>query len=243
MINLNANKITKILGLYGFDGINECMRECVREYYRYESEFVENVATEYSKNFKQIAIDDFSMETGLDVEEAELFNLESDILIKPDGICSDRALLQVFCSYKDKELKEFDSANESRKIMIYSQYAMLVSGYKKCHVIQWNHNTSKIETIKFSKKFIEQTKPIIEGFVEDAIYAISNDSERHLTKIDNSAKAKSAVDSYNKAQGNLVSAINKLNSATDNLNSFCDKKPINVAGLLLTPNDNGVEIS
>lgn len=242
MITLNANKITKILGVYGFDGVNECMRECAREYYRYDSEFIESIATEYSKNFKQLALDDFAMETGLEVEESELFNLASDILIKPDGICSDGALIQAFCSYKDKDINEFSSCHESRKIMIYAQYSMLTSGYKKCHIIQWNSFTSKIETIKFSQKFIDQTKPIVEDFIEDAIHAISNDSERHLTPIDNSAKAKRAVESYNKAQSNLVAAINKLNSATDNLNSFCDKKPINVAGLLLTPNNNGVEI-
>lgn len=242
MINLNANRITKILGLYGFDSINECTRECVREHYGYENDFIESVASEYAKNFKQMALDDFSMESGLDVEESSLFNYGDCISIKPDGICSDGNIIHAVCSYKDRDIEEFESCELSRKIMIYAQYSMLAANTKKCHVIQWNSKTSKIETVKFNKKFIDQTKPIIDDFIYNTIETIETDSDRHLTNIDNSSKAKIAAEKYIKAQQNLTSAINKLNEATEKLNSFCVEEKINVAGLLLIKTNEGIKI-
>lgn len=243
MITLNASKISQALGVYGFDGIDSCTRQCVREYYRAESEFIPSIASEYSSSFKEMAIADFSMETSVDVDEADLFHYGDNIAIKPDGICADGSIVHAICRYTDRDKSEFESCIENQKVMIYAHYSMLASNTTKCHVIQWSSLNSKIETIKFSKKFIDRTMPLINDFTDNVKETIGIDSERHLVPIDSSKKAVNAKESYFKAKSNLAMAREKLKRAKENLSSFCGKDKTNVAGLLLTPSDNGVEIS
>tara|TARA_R110000850_G_scaffold143345_1_gene265676 strand:- start:4887 stop:5618 length:732 start_codon:yes stop_codon:yes gene_type:complete len=243
MITLSASKISQALGVYGFEGIDACTRDCVRSYYQKESEFSQSIASEYSSSFKEMAIADFSMETSIDVDEADFFKYGDYVGIKPDGICADGSIVYAICRYADRNKSEFESCIEQQKVMIYAHYSMLASNTTKCHVIQWSSLNSRIETIKFSKKFIDRTMPLINDFVENVKEAVDLDSERHLVPIDNSKKAINAKESYLKAHSNLAMAREKLRRAQENISSLCDKDKINIAGLLLTPTDNGVEIS
>ena len=62
-ILFNARDVCLALGVYSQKGIDTLIRRKVREYIGLEfDDFVESAASEYSKNFKPMAIADFEME-------------------------------------------------------------------------------------------------------------------------------------------------------------------------------------
>ena len=73
---VTGSRVGAILGLNPWQTREDVMRAMVREYHGAPSEFEGNVATEHGKAHEEEATLDFTLETGLDVEETGFHTFE-----------------------------------------------------------------------------------------------------------------------------------------------------------------------
>ena len=85
-MRITGSRIGAVLGLNSFKTANDVMREMVREYHGYPSEFTGNIATEHGNSHERQAILAFMREADLFVEECGFYPYGDFLGASPDGV-------------------------------------------------------------------------------------------------------------------------------------------------------------
>lgn len=175
---VTGSRVGAILGLNPWQTREDVMRAMVREYHGAPSEFEGNVATEYGKSHEEEAILDFTLETGLDVEETGFHKYEDWAGASPDGLIGDDAILEVKCPYEKRNGGEFKPASEQPHYGAQMQWEMMCTGRSKAYFYQWSRHGHELEIIDRDDDFLREACGVASQFYAE--YLSELDNPEHL---------------------------------------------------------------
>ena len=117
-MRITGSRIGTVLGLNSFHTANDVMREMVREYHGYPSEFTGNIATEHGNSHERQAMLAFMREADIFVEECGFMPHGDFLGASPDGVGAyhdgRKFVLEIKVPFvlRNKENAEFKSINE-----------------------------------------------------------------------------------------------------------------------------------
>lgn len=234
---ITGSRVGAILGLNPWSKPADAMRAMVREYHGAESEFKGNIATEYGTRFESYAQADFEIESGLDVAETgfHAHPFHDWLGASPDGLVGSDAVLEIKCPYGKRTALSHDFESYTKQPHYYAQMQieMYCTGRKKCHFYQWSEAGSKMETVDFSKEWIDTNIPKLKAFYEKYLKEIDN--EAHLVDLVQTREAQHLADEYTAAKAAMDEAKARLDEAKAKLVEAAEGKKTNISGLLVYP--------
>ena len=165
---VTGSNVGAILGLSPFMKREDVMRNMVRQYHGYPSEFKGNIATDYGTYHEPLAIMDYVQKTD-NVVIPTGFSLYEDWLgASPDGLINDDGLLEVKCPYgqRDKNPPEFKSIDYQTHYWMQIQIQLLVTGREWCHFYQWSAHGEMLETVWANPLAIDKYLPELKAFYD-----------------------------------------------------------------------------
>lgn len=99
---ITGSRAGAILGLSKWADRDSVMRDMVRAYFKAEQEFKGNEATEHGNKYEPLAIQDYELETGNEVQSVGfLTNPDIDwIGVSPDGLVGEDGGVEIKCPYR-----------------------------------------------------------------------------------------------------------------------------------------------
>ena len=166
---VTGSSVGAILGMSPFMKPEDVMRNMVREYHNYPSEFKGNVATDYGTYNEPLAIMDYELSTNNSVVATGFHNYEDWLGASPDGLINNDGLLEVKCPYgqRDKNPPEFKSIDYQTHYWMQIQIQLLVTGREWCHFYQWSAHGEMLETVWFNPLAIDKYLPELRAFYEE----------------------------------------------------------------------------
>lgn len=170
-----------ILGLSPFSGRADVMRRMVREYHGAESEWKDNQAVTHGRNHEAVAILDFRIETGLDVEPVGFLPWGDWLGASPDGLTSDGGVLEVKVpfSLRKAEKPQFKTLADQPHYYAQVQLELLCADATHAWFYQWSANGSKLERIEPDQAWRDEYLPALHDFWLEYLDAIKAPDE-HL---------------------------------------------------------------
>ena len=176
---VTGSRVGAILGLNPWQTREDVMRAMVREYHGAPREFEGNIATEHGKAHEEEATLDFTLETGLDVEETGFHTYEDWAGASPDGLIqSENAVLEVKCPYGKRNGGEFKTAAEQPHYVAQMQWEMMCTGRSKAYFYQWSRHGHKLEIIDRDDDFLREACGSARQFYAE--YLSELDNPEHL---------------------------------------------------------------
>ena len=165
---VTGSSVGAILGMSPFMKPEDVMRNMVREYHNYPSEFKGNVATDYGTYNEPLAIMDYELSTNNSVVATGFHNYEDWLGASPDGLINNDGLLEVKCPYgqRDKNPPEFKSIDYQTHYWMQIQIQLLVTGREWCHFYQWSAHGEMLETVWFNPLAIDKYLPELRAFYD-----------------------------------------------------------------------------
>ena len=136
-MRITGSRIGAILGLSPWQKPDDVIREMVRQYHGYPSEFVENPATQHGRHNEQRALLCFMRETGLEVEQCGFFEYGDRMGASPDGLTGDGGVLELKVPYSLRNGGEFKPLSEQPHYYAQLQMEMLATGRKHAWFAQY----------------------------------------------------------------------------------------------------------
>ena len=136
-MRITGSRIGAILGLSPWQKSDDIIREMVRQYHGYPSEFVENPATQHGRHNEQRALLAFMRETGLDVEQCGFFEYGDRMGASPDGLTSDGGVLELKVPFGLRNGGEFKPLSEQPHYYAQVQMEMLATGRTHAYFSQY----------------------------------------------------------------------------------------------------------
>ena len=166
---VTGSSVGAILGMSPFMKPEDVMRNMVREYHNYPSEFKGNVATDYGTYHESLAIMDYVQSTNNIVVPTGFHTYEEWLGASPDGLINDDGLIEVKCPYgqRDKNPPEFKSIDYQTHYWMQIQIQLLVTGREWCHFYQWSAHGEMLETVWFNPLAIDKYLPELRAFYEE----------------------------------------------------------------------------
>ena len=166
---VTGSSVGAILGMSPFMKPEDVMRNMVREYHNYPSEFKGNVATDYGTYNEPLAIMDYELSTNNSVVATGFHNYEDWLGASPDGLINNDGLLEVKCPYgqRDKNPPEFKSIDYQTHYWMQIQIQLLVTGREWCHFYQWSAHGEMLETVWANPLAIDKYLPELRAFYEE----------------------------------------------------------------------------
>ena len=241
---ITGSAIGAILGVSPFTKPKDVMRRMVRDANGYESEFTGNIATDFGTANEPVAILDFMLETGLQVEETG-FHIHPDydwLGASPDGFVGDDAVIEIKCPFGKRDSSEFVSINEQLHYMAQIQYEMFCTGRKKCYFFQWSPKGTMLEVVEFQQSFIDGTLPRLKEFYDKFQLEIKN-PEKHLAPLVKTIDACKASTRYEEALKVFNEAKSELDEAKEELIKLASGNKTVIGDLLVYPIEKQGSIS
>lgn len=166
---ITASRVPAILGYDPYRTADDVLREMVREYHGYPSEFTGNAATQWGIDNEDRARADYEGDTGNWVDEVGLVvHPEHDWLAaSPDGLIGDDGYLEIKCPYSGK--LEPRTAWE-----IQVQFGLHVTQRSWGHLYIWTPSAAKIETIVYQPDFLRKHGETLFDFIDSFAYETKN---------------------------------------------------------------------
>jgi putative phage-type endonuclease len=155
---VTGSNVGAILGLSPFMKREDVMRNMVRQYHGYPSEFTGNVATRYGTYNEPNALADYELKFNTKVELTGFHTFEDWLGASPDGLINDDGLIEIKCPYglRDKNPPEFKSIDYQSHYWMQIQIQLFVTGRQWCHFYQWSAYGYMLETVQFNQLAIEE---------------------------------------------------------------------------------------
>lgn len=179
---LTGSNIGAALGINPWKTPEELIRQMVRDTHGAPSEFVGNIATDYGQLHEPLAVMDYSMATGNDVDECGFYvHPEHEWLgASPDGFIGPDGLLEVKCPFglRNSTEPEFKTAEQQPHYYAQMQIEMACTGRRWCHFYQWAPNGNVLELICFDADWFNDALPKLKAFYD--LYLSEIDNPVHL---------------------------------------------------------------
>ena len=165
---VTGSSVGAILGKSPFMKPEDVMRNMVREYHGYPSEFKGNVATNYGNENEAIALADYQLKHNKKVELTGFHNYEDWLGASPDGLIGDDGLIEIKCPYgqRDKFPPEFKSIDYQTHYWLQIQIQLFVTGREWCHFYQWSAHGEMLETVWANPLAIDKFLPELKAFYD-----------------------------------------------------------------------------
>lgn len=241
---ITGSAIGAILGVSPFTKPKDVMRRMVRDANGCESEFTGNIATDYGAANELVAMLDFALETGLQVEETG-FHIHSDhdwLGASPDGFVGDDAVIEIKCPYGKRDSSDFASIHEQLHYMAQIQYEMFCTGRKKCYFFQWSPKGTMLEVVEFNQSFIDGTLPRLKEFYEQFLIELES-PEKHLAPLVKTIDACKASARYEEALKTFNDAKVELEEAKEELIKLANGNKTVIGDFLVYPIERKGSIS
>lgn len=236
---LTGSNIGAALGLNPYKTPDDLIRQMVREYHGAEPEFTGNIATEYGSHNEPIAAMDFTMKTGLDVDECGFFiHPEHEWLgASPDGLINENAIIEIKCPFglRNKETPEFKTANEQPHYYAQVQIELACSGRVVCYFYQWAPKGDMIEIVNLDHEWLDENIKALNDFY--LLYLSELKNPDHLApKIAeiNTLRANEMVKEYFEIAARIDNDTARKKELLDSLVEICDGNDSIVCGHKLT---------
>lgn len=166
---ITGSNVGAILGRSPFMKRKDVMRNMVREYHGYPSEFTGNIVTNYGTHNEPIALADYELKYNTKIELTGFHTFEDWLGASPDGLISDNGLIEIKCPYgqRDKNPPEFKSIDYQTHYWMQIQIQLLVTGREWCHFYQWSAHGEMLETVWFNPLAIDKFLPELREFYEE----------------------------------------------------------------------------
>lgn len=173
---VTGSAVGAILGLNPYTSADDVLRRMVRDYHKAPSEFEGNVATEYGQFHEAGATFEYTLETGMPVEECGFFTHEDWLGASPDGLVGMMGVIEIKCPYGQRDAipPVFKSAADQPHYYAQMQIEMFCANREWCDFFQWSANGTRLETVNRSENWLEQNLPALKAF-----------HERYLGELDN----------------------------------------------------------
>jgi putative phage-type endonuclease len=165
---VTGSSVGAILGKSPFMKPEDVMRNMVRQYHGYPSEFKGNVATNYGNENEAIALADYQLKHNKKVELTGFHNYEDWLGASPDGLINDDGLIEIKCPYgqRDKFPPEFKSIDYQTHYWLQIQIQLFVTGREWCHFYQWSAHGEMLETVWANPLAIDKFLPELRAFYD-----------------------------------------------------------------------------
>lgn len=177
---VTGSAVGAILGLSPYTSADDVLRRMVREYHKAPSEFEGNVATEYGQFHEAGAAFEYTLETGIPVEECGFFKFEDWLGASPDGLLGEDGLIEIKCPYgkRSDNPPEFKSAEEQPHYYAQMQIEMYCAMRAYCHFYQWAQHGTRLEVVELNTAWLAERLPLLKAFHER--YVSELDNKDHL---------------------------------------------------------------
>lgn len=177
---VTGSAVGAILGLSPYTSADDVLRRMVREYHKAPSEFEGNVATAYGQFHEAGAAFEYTLETGMPVEECGFFKHEDWLGASPDGLIGVYGLIEIKCPYgkRNDSPPEFKSAEDQPHYYAQMQVEMLCADREWCDFYQWSQHGTRLETVNRSESWLSEHLPLLKAFHER--YVSELDNKDHL---------------------------------------------------------------
>ena len=165
---VTGSSVGAILGLSPFMKQEDVMRNMVRQYHGYPSEFKGNTATSYGTYNEPNALADYELQFDTKVIETGFHTFEEWLGASPDGLIGDNGLIEIKCPYgqRDKNPPEFKSIDYQTHYWLQIQIQLFVTGREWCHFYQWSAHGEMHETVWFNPLAIDKFLPELKEFYD-----------------------------------------------------------------------------
>lgn len=165
---VTGSSVGAILGRSPFMKRKDVMRNMVREYHGYPSEFTGNIATNYGTHNEPIALADYELKYNTKIELTGFHAYEDWLGASPDGLIGDDGLIEIKCPYslRDKTPVEFKSIDYQTHYWLQIQIQLFVTGREWCHFYQWSAHGEMLETVRFNPLAIDKYLPELRAFYD-----------------------------------------------------------------------------
>jgi putative phage-type endonuclease len=196
---VTGSNVGAILGLSPFMKREDVMRNMVRQYHGYPSEFTGNPATNYGTYNEPIALADYELKFGKKVELTGFHTFEDWLGASPDGLINDDGLIEIKCPYglRDKNPPEFKSIDYQTHYWAQIQIQLFVTGRQWCHFYQWSAHGYMLETVQFNPLVIEEYLPKLKDFYNE--YLVERElpqAQKHLDDKRQQVRCEGQVERY-----------------------------------------------
>ena len=166
---VTASIVGAILGVAPYMTRDDAMRRMVRDYHGAEPEFTGNTATEWGTYNEEGARFDFTLETGITVEQCGFFTRDDWAGASPDGLTSDGGLIEIKCPFglKDKDEPAFKTAEEQPHYYAQMQFQMWVTGKPFTNFWQWTPKGTGHEIVNYDTEWVAENLPKLAAFYQE----------------------------------------------------------------------------
>lgn len=234
---VTGSRAGAILGLSPWQSPDDVLRAMVREYHGAESEFTGNVATEYGAYHEKGAIQDLTLEYGLNITDCGFYPYEDWLGATPDGHVEHDGNLEVKCPYgqRAKNPPEFKTLESQPHYFAQVQIEMFCSQRTKTYFWQWSPNGAVLEIVPVNKTWLSENLPKLKDFHE--LYLSELDNPEHLAprlKIIESPAAQQLLDQYDDLSEQIELATEKKKEVMASLIDLAKEKNAEICGRKLT---------
>lgn len=236
---VTGSNVGAILGLNPYKTADDVLRQMVREYHGYESEFQGNQATAWGSFNEAGAQAEYEMETGNKVEETGFHvHLEHDWLgASPDGLIGDDGVCEIKCPYsqRDKNPPKFKTAEEQPHYWAQMQIEMACTVRSFCDFYQWAPHGAKPETVHRDDKWLAWAIPELKAFHDRYLVELDNPDHLRPKRVEiSSIEASKLVDEYDELQEAMDRAAERKKEVMARLVELSKERDADIMGRKLT---------
>lgn len=232
---ITGSSVGAILGVDPWRSADDVLRAMVRSYHGAESEFTGNIATEYGNRMEPEAVEQFKLESGLNVEEVGFFPYEDWAGASPDGKCIDGNGLEVKCPFGKRKGGDFKSLDEQPHYYAQMQFEALCSGFPAVWFYQWSPYNSKLELVEKDQDWLDENLPKLRQFY--AFYLSELDNPEHLSPkrvTVNTQETKRLLDEYDQLKEAVANATERQKEVQEELVKACGERDAEAWGRKIT---------
>ena len=176
---VTGSNVGAIIGLNPYKSADDVLRQMVREYHGYESEFTGNVATEWGSYNESGAQAEYTMETGRVIAETgfHVHPLHEWLGASPDGYVKGLpAVAEIKCPFgqRDKKPPAFKSAKDQGHYFAQMQIEMACTETQECHFYQWAPHGSRLEIVQRDDVWIDSAISELKEFYDLYLSELNN---------------------------------------------------------------------
>lgn len=196
---ITGSNVGAILGFSPFMKPEDVMRNMVRDYHGYPSEFTGNTATNYGTYNEPNALADYELKFDTKVVETGFHEYEDWLGASPDGLIDNDGLIEIKCPYglRDKNPPEFKSIDYQTHYWLQIQIQLLVTGRQWCHFYQWSAHGYMLEEVWFNDFAIEEYLPKLKDFYNEYLVECElPQAQKYLEEKRQQVRCEGQVDRY-----------------------------------------------
>lgn len=243
---VTASMVGAILGVAPYMTRDDAMRRMVRDYHGAEPEFTGNVATAWGTQNEDGARFEFTLSTGIAVEQCGFFTRDDWAGASPDGLTSDRGLIEIKCPFglKDKEDPKFKTAEEQQHYYAQMQFQMWVTGKPFTHFWQWTPKGTRHEIVYYNIRWVLENLPKLRAFYSEYLKEIGNpDHLQPRRKVVETVNARKLLDEYDDLALSIEFAEARKNEIMAELEKMADGRDSLIWGRKFTKVEKAGSVS